>query len=80
MRATPHFDANLAALINPIHQHLDPVAPDELALPYRLLTPVDTVNLKDVLCQLDHNVDRLHDGLFLFKPVVWKRQFGNYGL
>jgi hypothetical protein len=32
-----------------LHQYLDPVAPDELVLPCRLLTPVNTVNLKDVL-------------------------------
>jgi hypothetical protein len=70
MRATARFHANLAARLNSIHQRLDPVAPDKLASPYRLLTPVNTVNLKDVLCQVGPNADKLHDGLLLFKPVL----------
>jgi len=33
------------------------------------------VQLKDILCQVDPNADKLHDGLLLSKPVVWKLQF-----
>ena len=36
------------------------------------------MHLKDILCQVDPNTDKLHDGLLLFKPVVWKLQFGTY--
>ena len=36
---------------------------------------VYAVQLKDILCQVDPNADKLHDGLLLSKPVVWKRQF-----
>ena len=57
---------------------LNPVAPNKLASPYRRLRPVDTVNLKDIFCQVDPNTDKLHDGLLLFKPVAWKLQFGTY--
>jgi hypothetical protein len=32
--------------------------------------------LKDILCQIDSNADKLHGGLLLSKPVLWKLQFG----
>jgi hypothetical protein len=80
MRATARFHADLAARLNSVEHCLDPVAPNELASPYRLLRPVNTMNLKDILCQVDPNADKRHDALLLFKPVVWKLQFGTYVL
>jgi len=78
MRTTARFHTDLTARLNSIEQCPDPVASNELASPYRLFRPVNTVNLKDILCQVDPNADKLHDGLLLPKPAVWKLQFGTY--
>jgi hypothetical protein len=37
---------------------------------------VYAVQLKDILCQIDSNVDKLYGELLLSKPVLWKLQFG----
>jgi hypothetical protein len=47
-----------------------------LPRPDRLFRPVHAVHLKHVLCQIDANAHKLHGGLLLSKPVVWKLQFG----
>ena len=63
---------------NPVEQCLNLGTPDQLALPDCLFRTIYAVQLKDILCQIDPNADKLHDLVLLSKPVVWKLQLGNY--
>jgi hypothetical protein len=69
VRATTRFHANLAARFSRLEQYLEPIRPRELSPPYRLLIAAYAVYLKDVLCQIYPNPNKLHDGLLL--PVDW---------
>ena len=70
------FHPDLATQLNPFEQFLDPITTDQLAPADRLFRVVYAVQLKDILCQIDSNADKLHGGLLLSKPVLWKLQFG----
>jgi hypothetical protein len=73
---TTCFHSDLATRLNPVEQFLDPITTDQLALSDRSFRAVYTVQLKDILCQIDSNADKLHGGLLLSKPVLRKLQFG----
>ena len=70
------FHPDLATWLNPFEQFLDSITTDQLAPPDRLFRAVYAVQLKDILCQIDSDADKLHGGLLLSKPVLWKLQFG----
>lgn len=69
------FHPDLATQLNPFEQFLDPITTDQLAPADRLFRVVYAVQLKDILCQIESNADKLHGGLLLSKPVLWKLQF-----
>jgi hypothetical protein len=70
------FHSDLATRLNPFEQFLDPITTDQLAPPDRFFRVVYAVQLKDIRCQIDSNVDKPHGGLLLSKPVLWKLEFG----
>ena len=69
MSATAGLHANLAAWLNRLKQHLDPVRPGKPPAPDCLLFAVYAVDLKHVLCQINPNSNKLHGGLLL--SVDW---------
>jgi hypothetical protein len=60
---------DLAARLNRLEQHLEPVLPRKLSPPHRFLVPVYAMDLEDVLCQIYPDANKLHGGLLL--PIDW---------
>jgi len=55
------FHTNLATWLNLVDQRLQPLAAPQPSFPNRLAVTINTVQLIDVLCQINTNVAKLNE-------------------
>jgi hypothetical protein len=65
MGTTACFHVDLASRLPPLKNSFQLLIAVELFTPDRLLEPVNTMRLEDILCQINANADKLHAGLLL---------------
>jgi hypothetical protein len=67
VRACARLHPNLGSRRHTPLQLPQPLPPAQLPLPYRLVVPIDPVQLKHILCHVHANSHNLHLG-FLLTP------------